>query len=173
MKQPATPSNPSAKRSQLPPGPPEPPIVGQTFRYARDPIGLMEDAAQYGDLVTMSRKPWLVYLINHPDLIQEVLVTNHRRIGRWRNIEATKYLRGDGLVTSEDPLHLRQRRLMQPAFHRQQIEKFGTTMTLFASQHAKNWNDRDQVDISQEMRDLTLNIVEHRCKNPVQPGCVY
>ena len=153
------PPNPSVKPSQLPAGPPELPIVGQTFRYLRDPIGLMEEAAQYGDLVTMSVKPWLVYLVNHPDLVREVLVTNHQRVGRWRNVEAMKYLMGDGLLTCDGPAHRRQRRLVQPAFHQQQIESFGEIMTRYATQRTERWNDGDRVDMDWEMRNITLNIV--------------
>ena len=153
------PPNPSANRSTLPSGPPELPIVGQLFRYWLDPIGLMEDAARYGHLVTMSVKPWLVYLINHPDLIREVLVVNHQRIGRWRNVEAMKYLMGDGLVTSDEPLHLSQRRLMQPAFHQQEIKGYAATISDYAVGHTGRWHDGDRVDMAQEMRDLTLNIV--------------
>ncbi len=153
------PPNPSVDRSQLPPGPPELPIVGQTLRYLRDPIGLMEEAAEYGDLVTMSVKPWLVYLVNHPDLVREVLVTNHQRVGRWRNVEAMKYLMGDGLLTCDGPAHRRQRRLMQPAFHQQQIESFSEIMTRYALQRADSWNNGGRVDVDWEMRDLTLNIV--------------
>ena len=153
------PPNPSVKRIQLPAGPPELPIVGQTFRYLRDPIDLMEEAAQYGDLVTMSVKPWLVYLVNHPDLVREVLVTNHQRVGRWRNVEAMKYLMGDGLLTCDGPAYRRQRRLMQPAFHQQQIESFSEIMVHYAAQRAERWNDGDRVDMDWEMRNITLNIV--------------
>ena len=119
----------------------------------------MEEAAQYGDLATMSVKPWLVYLVNHPDLVREVLVTNHQRVGRWRNVEAMKYLMGDGLLTCDGPLHRRQRRLMQPAFHQQQIEGFSEIMTRYASQRAESWNDGGRVDMDWEMRNITLNIV--------------
>ena len=56
MKSDPKPRNPSPDRSLLPPGPPELPVVGQTFRYVRDPIGLMEESAMYGDLVTMVDK---------------------------------------------------------------------------------------------------------------------
>ena len=152
---------PTAIRSRfpLPPGPPEIPVAGQAFRYTREPIELMEDSASYGDLSTMSVKPWLVYLVNHPDLIHDVLVTNHQHVGRWRNVQAFKYLMGDGLVTSDDPLHLRQRRLMQPQFHRQMIEGYGTTMTQYALRHSQGWSDGTRVDMAQEMRELTLNIV--------------
>ncbi len=153
------PANPSADGCRLPPGPPELPVVGQLFRYWLDPVGLMKVAAGYGDLVTMSVKPWLVYLVNHPELIRELLVANHQRIGRWRNVEAMKYLMGDGLVTSEDPLHLTQRRLMQPVFHQQQIKGYATIMTDHAVQHMEGWRDERRVDMAREMRDLTLKIV--------------
>ena len=133
--------------------------MGQSFRYRRDPIGLMQECADYGDLVTMSVKPRLVYLLNHPDLIHEVLVNNHQRIGRWRNVAALKYLMGDGLVTSDNPLHLHERRLIQPHFHQRQIEKFGASMSDHAVRHANGWTDKARVDISQEMSELTLNVV--------------
>ena len=153
------PPNPSVAPRKLPPGPPEPPIVGQAFRYHWNPVPLMRETARYGDLATMSVKPWLVYLVNHPDLIQEVLVNNHMRVGRWRNVEAMQYLMGDGLVTSDDPLHLRQRRLIQPIFHQQQIQAYAATMIEYTRRHAQAWQDGSRVDMASEMRDLTLNIV--------------
>ena len=156
---PRVPRNPSAPPGRLPPGPTEPPVVGQAFHYHWNPIPLMEKAAGYGDLVTMSVKPWLVYLVNHPDLIQEVLIANHTRVGRWRNVEAMKFLMGEGLVTSDDPLHLRQRRLMQPAFHQQQIQTYSAIMIEYAQRHSVAWRDGNLVDMASEMRDLTLNIV--------------
>lgn len=151
--------NTGPNRFQFPPGPPDPPIIGKSYQYVRQPIELMQDAARYGDLVTMSVKPWLVYLLNHPDLIKEVLVTNHTRIGRWRNVKAFKHLMGEGLVTSDDPLHLRQRRMMQPQFHRDMIEGYSETMTRYAVQFSQGWQHGSEVDIYEEMRDLTLKIV--------------
>ena len=150
---------PDSTQYSLPPGPPEWPLVGQSLRYVREPIELMQEAAAYGDLVTMSVKPWLVFLVNHPDLIQQVLVTDHQKVGRWRNVESFKYLMGEGLVTSDEPLHLRQRRMMQPQFHRRIVADFGETMTRYATLHTQTWRDGSRVDMHREMRELTLNIV--------------
>ena len=149
----------SVGQVELPPGPRERPIIGQTVRYFREPIELMQEAATYGDLVTMSVRPWLVYLVNHPDLVKDVLVTNYSSLGRWRNVEAFKYLMGEGLVTSDDPLHLRQRRMMQPQFHRRMIEGYSTIMAQYSARHSDGWRDGTEVDMAQEMRELTLNIV--------------
>jgi len=74
---------------------------------------LIEYAAGYGDLVTMSIKPTLVYLVNHPDLIRKLFVSNHQSVGRVRLTETLRYLLSDSLVTADSPFHLRRNRLMQ------------------------------------------------------------
>ena len=153
------PSKPVVNRSQLPPGPPEPPILGQTLRYIRNPIGLMQEAAAYGDLATLSVRPFLMYLVNHPDLIQEVFATRHRSVGRGRLGSAVKFLFGESLITSEGTTHLWQRRLMQPHFHNRRIATYGETMLQYTQQHQQRWSDGMEVDMVLEMRDLTLHIV--------------
>ena len=137
----AYPPNPVVDRSTLPPGPPEWPIVGQSFRYMTDFLGLARESAGYGDLVTMSTKPILAYLVNHPDLIEELFVTNHRSVGRGWTTAAWQDLLGLGLVTSDDPLHLRQRRLMQPQFNHRRIAGYAEVMTNFARRHENRWQD--------------------------------
>ncbi len=155
----AYPPNPVVDRSALPPGPPEWPIVGQSFRYMTDALGLMRESAGYGDLVTMSTKPVLAYLVNHPDLIEELFVTNHRSVGRGWTTAAWQDLLGHGLVTSDDPLHLRQRRLMQPQFNHRRIAGYAEIMTDFARRHEQRWQDGARVDMAREMGELTLHIV--------------
>ena len=155
----AYPPNPVVDRSALPPGPPEWPVVGQSLRYLTDVIGLMQETAGYGDLATMSTKPALVYLVSHPDLVQELFVNNHQSVGRGRTTASLRYLLGDGLVTSDDPLHLRQRRLMQPQFHHRRIAGYAQIMTDFSRRHERRWQDGEHVDMAREMSELTLHIV--------------
>ena len=155
----AYPPRPVIDRTALPPGPPEWPVVGQTFRYMTDPLGLMRESAGYGDLVTMSTKPIVAYLVNHPDLIEECFVTNHRSVGRGWTTAAWQDLLGLGLVTSDDPLHLRQRRLMQPQFNHRRIAGYAEVMTDFARRHELRWQDGARVDMAREMGELTLHIV--------------
>ena len=153
------PSRPKIDRGSLPPGPPEWPIVGQSFRYVSNPLGLVREAAGYGDLATVSTKPVLILLAHHPDLIRDLLVTNHRSVGRGFLTGAYKYLMGNGLVTADGPLHLRQRRLMQPQFHHTRIAAYARVMTDFTDRHEAGWQDGARVDVAQEMSDLTLHIV--------------
>lgn len=150
---------PSVNRKQLPPGPSEWPLVGQSFQFLNDPVKLMQETSAYGDLATLSVKPMLMYQLNHPKLIHEVFVTQDRRVGRGHYTEALKYLMGEGLVTSDDPLHLRQRRLMQPQFHRRRIAGYGEIMVDYAQRHAQNWVDGAKVDMTEEMSNLALHIV--------------
>ena len=153
------PPRPLVDRRDLPAGPPELPIIGQTLRYIRDPIQFMLDAAVYGDLVTLSVKPALLLMVNHPDLIRDVVVTNHQRVGRGPNADVLKYAMGDGLVTAGPADHLQQRRLMQPQFHRGRVEGYGELMRGYTAHHRDTWSDGQRVDMAREMGALTLRIV--------------
>ena len=153
------PPRPVVDRQQLPPGPRELPVIGQSLRYLRNPIGFMQEAATYGDLVTLSVKPALLLLVNHPDLIRDIIVTYHQLVGRGPNANVLKYAMGDGLVTAGDVDHLRQRRLMQPQFHRSRIAGYGAVMQEYAAHHQTQWRDGQRVDMTREMGGLTLRIV--------------
>lgn len=103
--------------------------------------------------------PEHAFLISDPALIRDVLVTNQRHYKKGRALERSKRLLGDGLLTSEDPTHLRQRRLIQPAFHREAVASYAQVMTEYAERTRDRWADGATLDISQEMMRLTLGIV--------------
>ena len=153
------PPRPTIDRKTLPPGPRELPLVGQTFRYMWNPIGFMQGASKYGDLVTLSIKPALVYLVNHPDLIRDLIVTNHQKVDRGPNTEVMKLLTGNGLITATGADHLRQRRLIQPSLRRDRIERYAETMQSYAMAHQDDWADGQLVDLGRELSQLTLRIV--------------
>ena len=136
------------------------PIVGQAFRLRNDLVGLIREAATYGDVSTVSVNPILICLVNHPELNREFLVTNHPRTGRGVTaFETIRWMMGDGLTASTGPFHLRQRRLMQPRFHRRYIDHYAGAMTEIASRKSQQWRDGVKVDMEREMRELTLQIV--------------
>ena len=154
------PPKPSVPRSELPPGPPELPFVGQAFRLRFGLIGLLQEAATYGVVSTVSVNPILICLVNHPELNREVLVTNHQKTGRGAAaFEPIRWMLGDGLTASTGAFHLRQRRMIQPRFHRSYIEHYAGAMTEISSRKSRQWQDGARVDMEQEMRDLTLQIV--------------
>jgi cytochrome P450 len=128
--------------------------------FRRSPIEFLTRAAQeYGDVVYFRFGPQPVFFLNHPDLIREVLVTHDQKFMKGRGLERAKRLLGEGLLTSEGVFHRRQRRLAQPAFHRQRMQAYGTTMTRYAEDLQRSWKDGAVLEIDQEMMRLTLSIV--------------
>ena len=157
----ADPPRPSIPRAELPPGPSELPVIGQAFRLRNDFVGLIREAATYGDVSTVSVNPILICLVNHPELNREVLVTtSHLKTGRSATVnETVRWMMGVGLTASTGTFHLKQRRLIQPRFHRRYIEKYAGAMTEFSSRKSRQWRDGAKVDMEREMRELTLQIV--------------
>src|SRR5436305_9004969 len=100
-----------------------------------------------------------IFLISDPQHIKHILVTHNKSFTKSRGLERTKRLLGNGLLTSEGAFHLRQRRLMQPAFHRDRIAGYGRTMVEYADRMRTAWTDGATLDIAREMNRLTLSIV--------------
>ncbi len=97
-------------------------------------------------------------LLYHPDAIEEVLVTRARDFVKTPGIRLLRRLLGDGLFVSEGDLWLRQRRLMQPAFHRQRVAAYGEVMATYSTRRAAGWHDGAVMDIHPEMMALTRDI---------------
>jgi cytochrome P450 len=133
---------------------------GFLFTYRRDPIGfLMGLAHKYGDIAYFKIGSENVFLLNDPEMIKDVLVTHHQNFIKGRGLEMTKRLLGEGLLTSEGEFHQRQRRLAQPAFHRQRIASYGTVMTGYCVRLQERWKAGTVLDVAREMTRLTLAIV--------------
>jgi cytochrome P450 len=89
-----------------------------------------------------------------------VLVTHNGNFMKGRGLQRAKRLLGEGLLTSEPPLHRRQRRLAQPAFHKQRIAAYASLMVDYTLRlQSERWRDGETLDIAQEMMHLTLAIV--------------
>jgi cytochrome P450 len=116
-------------------------------------------ARTYGDVSSYRMAGEQLFLVNEPRLIRDVLVTHNRNFTKSRGLERSKRLLGQGLLTSEGAMHLRQRRLMQPAFHRDRIAGYGDLMVGYADRMRRGWTDGAVLDISREMNRLTLSIV--------------
>lgn len=143
-----------------PPSPKSKPFLGHLPMFRRDPLKfLLDSAREHGDVVHFKFGPQDIYLLNHPDYVKDVLVTNNRNFVKSRGLEMAKKFLGEGLLTSEGEFHRRQRRLAQPAFHRQRINAYAKVMTGYGEQTRSRWAPGETLDISQEMMRLTLAIV--------------
>jgi cytochrome P450 len=144
---------------RLPPTP-----QGSLRDLVRDPLNyFLSITRQYGDIVCYRPAPETAYLINHPDYIHHVLVDNHRNYNKdtYSN-QAFKKAIGPGLINFEGDAWLRQRRLMQPAFHQNRLEALDGVIVQATSDMLDRWQtcyDNSQtVDVAREMAALTMTI---------------
>lgn len=148
--------------NRYPPGPKARYPLELQLAFRRDRLGFLKRLASFGDVSYLRIRGDEFFLINHPDLIRDVLVTHNRSFVKSRVLQFARRLLGDGLLTSEGDFHLRQRRLVQPAFHRQRMVAYGQVMTQYAARTAARWEvlgDGTPVDMAAEMMRLTLAIV--------------
>ena len=134
--------------------------VREALAFRRDPLAYLQRLAfRYGDVVHF-RLGWKhAFLLNHPDLVQEFFVVHAAKHVRGPVMQRGRAVMGNGLLTSEDPLHAAQRRLIQPAFHRERIAHHAKMMSACASQACSRWQDGQTVDLRKEMLSLTLDIL--------------
>jgi cytochrome P450 len=125
-----------------------------------DPLAFFTSLARtYGDVSTYRMAGEQLFLVNEPRLIRDILVTHNKNFTKSRGLERSKRLLGEGLLTSEGAVHLRQRRLMQPAFHRDRIAGYAGMMVGYAERMRASWTDGAALDVAREMNRLTLTIV--------------
>jgi cytochrome P450 len=155
------------EQSAVPPGPRglrEVPMSDlQALRAS--PLGAMVLAARrYGDFVRYPLGTLPVYLAIHPNYVRHVLQDNSRNYSKDTfQYNLLRTVTGDGLLTSDGSLWLAQRRMEQPAFHRQRIATFGPLMTEACGEMLAQWEPKvkagQPLDIAAEMMEVALKIV--------------
>ena len=144
----------------LPPAPKGHYLAGDLLDYARDPLGFLARCSrEYGDVVRLRFPGRLIYLLSHPDHVEHVLVKNNRNFIKSRYFRQELGFLGKGLLNSEGEFWRRQRRLAQPAFHRQRINAYGEVMVSYTERMLSSWQDGEARDVHQEMMRLLLEIV--------------
>ena len=146
--------------TQAVPGPKPGFFSGSGAHFRRDQLGFYEACARdYGDPVQTRMGPFRILLVYHPDAIEELLVTRSRDFVKSPGVRLLRPLLGDGLLLAEGETWLRQRRLMQPAFHRQRVTGYGEVMSAFAERHVAGLTAGATIDVHAEMMTLTQAIV--------------
>jgi cytochrome P450 len=130
----------------------------------RDPVGVfMRGALRFGDVVYFRIGPRRGYLLTNPDDVRHVLQDNARNYHKSPLYDKLRLFLGNGLLTSEDDLWLRQRRIAQPAFHRQRMTALAGVMAEAARDAAARWQPfasaGQPVDVDEEMMRLTRTVV--------------
>jgi len=156
-------SFPVAQRKPAPlaPGPKGSLILGVMSEFSRDTFGFIERCRDFGDVVSMRFLYLTAYFLYHPNDIEYVISTNAKNFIKSRNQRSPLFRRlvGNGLLTSEGEVWKRQRRLAQPAFHRNRINAYAETMADYARRMISTWRAGEVRDIHRDMMRLTLEIV--------------
>ena len=151
---------PSSATRTFPPGPKTSFLNTLTYRPGRDPLEFFSAITrEYGNVAYLRLASEQLFVVSDPAAIKDVLVTHNQNFHKSRGLEKIKILLGEGLLTSEDDFHLRQRRLIQPAFHRDRIAAYASTMVSYGDRVRSGWTDGATYDISREMSRLTLLVV--------------
>lgn len=138
----------------------KPGLIGGHFRsFRKAPTEFLTKLSNLGDVTSFRMGPVQGYFLNDPEMIRDLLVVNAHKFIKGRALQRAKNLLGEGLLTSEGEFHLRQRRMIQPAFHRARIAEYAQSMVEYADKMSNIWQDGDVRDIDKEMMHLTLQIV--------------
>ncbi len=147
---------------RLPPG-----LRRPLYRYIQrpwlnfgDPIPLFTHLHKtFGRIAHYRFLGMLIIFVNDPEWIAEILVHQGPSFTKERTLQRMKILLGEGLITSEDPIHMRQRKLIAPAFHRQRIAGYAGEIVRSAEEQIAPWRNGATVDIGDQMMRLSLRIV--------------
>jgi cytochrome P450 len=135
-------------------------LRGNLPQFTADRLGFLTDCARtYGDVVALRFAHRRVVVVNHPDLVEEVLVTRNRQFIKHFALRMARNTMGQGLLTSEGDFWRRQRRLSQPAFHREKVAGHAAVMVEYAGRMLRSWADGRRLDVQDAMMRLTLEIV--------------
>src|SRR5258706_4850372 len=122
-------------------------LGGHLREFWGDRTGFLTRQAALGDVTYIKMGLQPMYFINHPDHIRDLLVVNADKFVKGRALQRAKVLLGEGLLTSEGADHLRQRRMIQPAFHRTRIAEYARSMVEYADRMSNEWRDGNICDI--------------------------
>lgn len=147
----------AAKSDRKAPGPRGHFLVGNPGEFRRDVLGLiLRSTAADGDIVRCRLGPQVIHLPNHPDHAEQVL--QKRAANYDKNTRSSAFIRsaaGESLLTGNGEAWKRERRMVQPAFHHQQIAGFAGRMGAAAESMLAGWRGKELIDISAEMTRLT------------------
>ncbi|MFF4827748.1 cytochrome P450 [Streptomyces sp. NPDC001312] len=135
------------------------PLIGHAVPLARDRLAFLQRLREHGPIVRISIGPKTVTVINSPDLLQEMLTSKSGHFSKGLLFEKLKLFGKDALPVAEGSRHLRRRRLMQPAFHHQQVDQYVRTMHTTVDPMIAAWQSMGPLDLKTEMQLMTQNVV--------------
>jgi cytochrome P450 len=125
-----------------------------------EPIALFEHLHKtFGNIAHYRFMNTTIVFVNEPEWIHEILINQSTSFIKERTLKRMKILLGEGLITSDDPIHMRQRRIAAPAFHRQRIAGYAGQIVANAEAASDAWRNGEEIDIADQMMKLSLHII--------------
>ena len=138
-------------------------LFGNAYYLADDPLNFLSEMRMQYPIYKVSSQFKKIAVINDPELVKYVLVENNKNYHKSFGYEALKLVLGMGLLTSEGEFWKKQRRLIQPAFHRKKLAEMTVIMAEKAALMKERWvqfaEQGKTVDISSEMMSVALQVV--------------
>jgi cytochrome P450 len=149
-----------APRHSLPPGPGGRWGFATLAAFQRDPLTFFSGVQRsYGDIARVRMLGREVVLFSRPEYAWYFLVDHAQGFSSGASRDLLKRFLGEALLTTDGDLHRRQRRLVQPAFHRKRVESYAATMIGQTQQTLDRWHVGDELDLAQALQELTLRII--------------
>ncbi|MFF2750562.1 cytochrome P450 [Kitasatospora sp. NPDC058048] len=135
------------------------PLLGHLLPLLTDPLPFLQSLADHGPVVRIHlwRRP--VHVLTEPELVHRLLVEDAARTEKGFVFDKARGVLGNGLFISEGAFHLRQRRLVQPAFHRDGIRRYAALTARLAAAAVSRWEPGRAAPIEHRMHDLARDIV--------------
>ncbi|QIS23575.1 cytochrome P450 [Nocardia terpenica] len=143
----------------LEPAPGAIPVLGHLLKVAGDPLGAFQSFRPIADIVTIRLATRTAFIVNHPDLIRHMLVNQAANFDKGAQFDKIRPLFGNGIATSSGGFHLRQRRMMQPAFHHSQMPAYVAIMEQVTAARTDAWQDTQLIAMDRELHAIALTIV--------------
>ncbi|MCA9489471.1 MAG: cytochrome P450 [Myxococcales bacterium] len=142
------------------PGPFQWPLLGSFVPFARDPLGFVErTATEHGDVAFFRILEHDLWMFSHPDDIEQILVRDAKKLHKDAIYDLLRPMLGNGLVTAEDDVWKRHRKLAAPSFARRHVEQYADTMVACTRSWVDGLRDGQTLDVHQQMMHLTQRIV--------------
>ena len=134
------------------------PLLGHGLSLFRRPAEVMLSLRQYGDVVLIYFGRLPVLVLTDAELVYQLFAVHADKFGKGVFLEKFRPYFGNGLGLSSGAFYKRQRRLVQPSFHRERITRYAETMIDTAADLARSWRPGQVVAVNEAMQDLSLNI---------------
>jgi cytochrome P450 len=149
-----------ARRTALPPGPRSRLGLGPLLRFQRDTPGfLIRLRAEHGDAAAFLLGRQLFVAVFAPAMVHDALVARQHDLVKGVGFARMRLVLGEGLLTNEEPVHLRHRRMMQAPFHHSRLDGYAALMADLAREEVDRWRPGGVVRLAPAMMSLTLGIV--------------